>query len=873
MKRHFLLFIFTCTFFASAEANHIKGGFFTYQYLGPGIQDPSNLRFRITLTVYMICFPTGEQLDNPINFTFFDGVTYQFLQNVSVPIARQYQVGKIKDDECISGDQSGCYYYIVVYDLPEIELRPYQNGYTISYQRCCRIAGMQNVTNSNSVGNTYSITIPGTSVGMNAEKNSSPVFPINDTIVVCSNSHFEYPFQATDPDGDSLTYYFCNAWTGGGTGNDAAPQTASPPPYSIVPYTSPYNGTQPMGEGVNIDQVTGLISGTAPPVTGEYVVTVCVNEFRHGVMIASSRKELHMRVGDCIPITAQLNPQYISCNSYTLNFANITSSSGIQNHYWDFGVPNATNDTSNVEFPSFTYTDTGTYKVRLIVNKGQACADSTTALAKVYPGFFPGFTSSGVCVNNPIQFFDTTKTTYGVVNTWSWNFGVSNGADTSHLRDPAYTFTDTGSYSVQLIVTSNKGCIDTTTNNVTVINKPPINLAFRDTLICNGDNLQLQASGAGTFSWTPATNIINANTATPLVDPPSTTFYYATLDQNGCFNRDSVRVRVVDFVTLSAFSDTTICQGDAIQLHTAGNGLHFLWSPAANMNDATSANPVTTTNATTTYQVTASIGHCTSTANVIVKTIPYPVSNAGADTIICFNNSAPLHGIIVGSIFTWSPQGSLNNPSTLNPIATPKQTTVYVLTVTDTLGCPKPVRDTVIVKVLPKINAFAGHDTAVVIGEPLHLHASGGSNYLWSPPIALDNTTIADPIAVYDGSIDSIRYRVLVSNEQNCFDSSFVTVTVYKTSPQIFVPTAFTPNGDGINDVFRPIGVGIKNIEYFRVYNRWGQLVFSTSVNGKGWDGRIDGKEQATNTFVWIVKGIDYLNKPFFKKGTVTLVK
>ncbi|HMG66841.1 MAG TPA: T9SS type B sorting domain-containing protein, partial [Chitinophagaceae bacterium] len=222
---------------------------------------------------------------------------------------------------------------------------------------------------------------------------------------------------------------------------------------------------------------------------------------------------------------------------------------------------------------------------------------------------------------------------------------------------------------------------------------------------------------------------------------------------------------------------------------------------------------------------------------------------------------------------TWVPGGSLNNPFTLDPIASPKQTTAYILTVTDTLGCPKPSKDTIVVKVLPRINAFAGNDTAVVVGQPLHFNASGGINYVWSPVIGLNNPAISDPVAVYDGSIDSIRYRVLVGNEENCSDSAFIIVKVFKTNPQIFVPSAFTPNGDGINDIFKPIGVGIKNIEYFRVFNRWGQMVFSTTVNGQGWDGKISGKLQATNTYAWIVKGIDYLGKPFFKKGTVTLVK
>jgi gliding motility-associated-like protein len=271
--------------------------------------------------------------------------------------------------------------------------------------------------------------------------------------------------------------------------------------------------------------------------------------------------------------------------------------------------------------------------------------------------------------------------------------------------------------------------------------------------------------------------------------------------------------------------------------------------------------------------VTATIGHCAATDNVTVKTVPYPIANAGGDTSVCYNTSAQLHGNIVASVFTWAPQGSLSNPNILNPLASPKQTTSYVLTVTDTLGCPKPVRDTVVVIVLPKVNAFAGNDTAVVIGQTLHFHATGGINYLWSPSAGLDNINIADPAATYDGSIDSIRYEVMVSDEKNCNDSDFINVKIFKTNPQIFVPTAFTPNGDGVNDLFRPIGVGIKNIEYFRVYNRWGELVFSTTVNGQGWDGKIGGTPQATNTFVWIVRGIDYLDKPFFKKGVVTLIR
>src|SRR5258705_10872349 len=137
MKRFFLLIIFS-GLLLSPKADHLKGGFFTYTYLGPGINNSSYLRYRITLTVYMHCNPSGGQLTDPINFSFFNAATNAFIQSAGVHITSQYNLSKVYDDECISGNQIGCYYTIVVYDLPSIELAPLPNGYTVAYQRCCR---------------------------------------------------------------------------------------------------------------------------------------------------------------------------------------------------------------------------------------------------------------------------------------------------------------------------------------------------------------------------------------------------------------------------------------------------------------------------------------------------------------------------------------------------------------------------------------------------------------------------------------------------------------------------------------------------------------------------------------------------------------
>jgi len=239
-----------------------------------------------------------------------------------------------------------------------------------------------------------------------------------------------------------------------------------------------------MGSLVTINRQTGLISGIAPAIPGEYVITVCINEYRNGILFAKTRKELHIRAGDCLPVTPELNPTYITCDGLTLTFQNNNPNPLIQTYFWDFGVPVVLNDTSNQSIPTYTFLDSGTYTIKLVVNRGLGCSDSTTAIAKVYPGFFPGFTSSGICVSKPTQFTDTTKTQYGVVNSWRWDFGVTPVFnDTSRVQNPAYTYTLPGSYNIRLIVTNSKGCEDTVINPVTIIDKPPLGLAFRDTVI------------------------------------------------------------------------------------------------------------------------------------------------------------------------------------------------------------------------------------------------------------------------------------------------------------------------------------------------------------------------------------------------------
>jgi gliding motility-associated-like protein len=320
-------------------------------------------------------------------------------------------------------------------------------------------------------------------------------------------------------------------------------------------------------------------------------------------------------------------------------------------------------------------------------------------------------------------------------------------------------------------------------------------------------------------------------------------------------------------------SDTTTCSGDTIQLRAQSDAFTYSWTPVAQTINSTVANPFVVTNNRTTYTVKANIGSCSSTANITVSTVPYPLANAGNDTLICYNTFAQLQGLTDAGTVSWTPAISLNRADITNPVASPTKTTSYILSAYDNRGCPKPGVDTVVITVLPPIHAYAGRDTSAVLEQPLQLEASGGTSYLWSPNTALSATNIANPVALYNETFNQIRYKVVVFNEANCKDSAFVIVKVFNTGPTVFVPTAFTPNGDGKNDVLRPIVVGMKQFDFFRIYNRWGQQVFSTQTDSKGWDGTMNGTAQLSGTYVWWVKATDYKGVPYFKKGTVTLIK
>lgn len=872
-KTFFIIFLLLCTL--PALSRHVAGGELYYEYLGSG-NAPNTSNYRITLRLFRECSSSGPRLENErVNVGIYENGT--LFTELLLPIIGGVNTLKLNTAlfPCLVGDPEVCYEVAIYSNV--IALPNNASGYLLTRLGCCRINQISNLATPVNVGSNYITKIPGTATLPDGQHNSSPQFRVKDTALVCTQKKFVLDFGATDADGDKLTYSFCegfNAPSGSNGANFSVPKILTLDPLT---YAFPYNGNEPLGDKVTIDPETGIISGVAPS-GGQYVVSVCITEWRNGKAITEHRKDFILKVDDCDLIEADLPRNIVKCDDYTVKFENGSTSSSITAYLWDFGVPGNMNNFSTAPTPAFTYADTGRYIVRLTVRGPEGCEGTDSTEVWVYPGFKADFTSTGFCAQLPYQFTDASFAQYGNINSWKWNFGVDTTlADTSRMANPLYKYAGALNASVKLIVGSTKGCVDSVQKNIVIRDKPLIAIPFKDTVICSVDSLLIPVSGSGTFNWAPNINILGGNTNQPIVFPKDTTRYIVTMSDNGCTNTDTITVNVVDFITVRAGPDTTICLTDPVILRTQTIASTFSWTPSVSLNDARIKNPVARPLATTTYTVTGNLGRCQATDQITVRVAPYPQVNIiSRDTVICYGNRVQLNAVYTGTDFKWQPVQSLVNATGLNPVAGPTRTTLYTLVVKDSLsGCPKAVTDSVQVRVIPNIIVHAGRDTIVVPDQLLAMEAtaSGGTQFRWSPVTGLNNAQIPNPVAQLGNDIDSILYRVRVTDESGCYGEDDIKVKVFKSNPDILVPSAFTPNADGKNDLLRPIAIGITELQYFRVYNRWGQLLFSTSTQGAGWDGRYNGVKQASGTYVYVTQGKDINGKTVFRKGTVVLIR
>jgi len=426
------------------------------------------------------------------------------------------------------------------------------------------------------------------------------------------------------------------------------------------------------------------------------------------------------------------------------------------------------------------------------------------------------------------------------------------------------------------------------------------------TLSGNTGNVLKWLSSTDGVTWEDIYNTSNVYVAQNL---NATTRFVALVQNGSACSIDSAKgaTVVVDANSVGGTltpNDLQICQDqnkDAILKLVNRNGAVVNWQLSADAINWTSFSPAKTDtlyNITglllpTKFRVIVKNGVCnadTSTiSNVDIFNERFPKAMVSpVDTSICFGTSSNLRAnITIGTNYTWTNattiynagNGQINNlPFTINAKAAPTKSTSYILSIKNG-SCPNLLIDTFNINVIPPVIVNAGRDTMVVLNQPLQLQAttsfidSINLSYLWQPASYLNNSDIVNPITTVTSAVNTIVYTVKATTPEGCIGEDAVRVTVFKTQPDFFIPTGFTPNGDGKNDILKPIAVGISSIKFFSVYNRLGQLLFTTKEFGKGWDGLYNGTAQPAGTYIFVAEGIDYIGKMVYKKGTCVLIR
>jgi gliding motility-associated-like protein len=402
-----------------------------------------------------------------------------------------------------------------------------------------------------------------------------------------------------------------------------------------------------------------------------------------------------------------------------------------------------------------------------------------------------------------------------------------------------------------------------------------VQLAATDVCGPDAGSITATASG-GTSPYLYSSDGINFQQSNKFPNLSPGSYTITVMDDSHDHTSQTVSIAASD-LTVDAGTDKTICEGTSTRLAGSTNGTSLAWSPSDGLSSTDVANPDAAPVATTQYYLSATKGNCTLTASVTVQVLPAPVANAGKDTSVCYGTNGVLHGsgVSESGSWSWTPATFLNNDAVASPVVSQATRSVaYVLHVTDASGCGSLHDDTVLLRVVPPTQVSAGRDTTIASNAPLQLHAedvnhSGFDRYTWSPSEGLNNAFSEDPIAILD---KSITYEVRAITPEGCPATDVVKITVYK-GPDIYVPGAFTPNGDGHNDVLRITAPGVVTLRSFAIFNRWGQEVFRTANPSMGWDGKLNGTPQEPGTYVWMVEGLDYTGKLIQKKGTLLLIR
>lgn len=471
------------------------------------------------------------------------------------------------------------------------------------------------------------------------------------------------------------------------------------------------------------------------------------------------------------------------------------------NYHWDFGTGKAA-DTSNIDSASFRYVGVGTYNASLHITSPYGCSQTVTDAVNVQTVSRPGITGPLDICENTSATFKGTATNFNNNLSWHWVYdSTGNGVDgTGYQNPPPVLYKDSGVYNVKLIV-NNNGCFDSTAFTLNVHGYPRANISPQNPGICLGASIQVSAYNGITYSWKPGSNINDAKSASPVVSPKASMYYYVTTtNASGCSAYDSVYVTVHQPFKVKTGS-IDVCLGSTGQLQASGAD-KYVWISGTGLSNDSIPNPLVNTTVSGTYTV------------------------VGYDTAGCFTDTA---------------------------------------------------RVSVSIKPLPAVTASPRAAT-INAGTDIQLNTQASGDvvkYAWLPPDYLSCADCGSPLS---SPKLPVTYIVKVYNQYGCAAADTVNIKLVCAENLVYIPNAFTPNGDGHNDRFILSGNSIKMVRHIVIYSRMGNKLFEknyipTNDIADSWDGTVGGVMQPAGAYVYFAE-IECATGEIFKyKGTIVLIR
>lgn len=878
-------------FTAKLSASHLMGGNLGYEYVG--LQPSGKYRYKIKLVTYVDCSPSSEipYAEYPIKVGVYGN-------NLSLPNNDKPVIDSLLlyvDDTtvytpflppgCIIGANS-C--IIQARYSGYIDLDPSINGYYLFYERCCRNTAILNLNLMPNGSDGFLSYIPPTNI-----VNSTPNFLYPPIPFMCVNDSITIFNTAVDLDGDSLVYSFTNPFSGyGGTWNPLpnlpAPLLTWPVP--PVDYTPGFSATQPFGSygSATINSSNGVAEYFSL-LQGTFVVCVRVDEYRNGLLISSTFRDLQLLFNVCpnnYPpnLVDNLQRNYTITQGDTLCFP--------------ISFLDPENDSVYIEAngdifdPFIVDTPATFFIIDIDSNKatGNFCWTTPCSLDTGTYEFFIKSSDNGCPPKDKYEFYtiwvippdppnllgadtackETDSVLYWMVvdDHFQYNWNITGGSIAQNYGDSVVVNWDSSSTGqVYVDVYTVTGCyISSDSLTITLIDIPSL-FAMPEDTVCALDTLLLTATGAVDYYWYPESElIIPVEGDAEAIISQSGWLYVAGLPGELCPPSDSVYITAFDLPDVEATtSDSNICKGDTIQLFSTG-AITYHWTPTNSVIEPDSANTEAIPLSSQLYIITGTdTNQCHNTDTIFVSVNPGPAININGDVNVCWGDTA-FFTASGGVSYQWAPNAYIYPDVGDSVIVLIQVSSPVNLTVTDSLGCKTDTMFTLIVNDLP--NPSFTYDTLNIACEGSWIKFTNttldADHYVWSFGNG-NQSTDNSPEALYPFG-NSYYLSFTAYNSFGCYVTINDTISTDSLAQLVGFKhvNVFTPDDNGTNDVL-DFSLPPEFFECTKVYvfDRWGLPMFESDGTNFSWDGKVEGKMVPEGVYFWIVEINEVKNQGF----------